>query len=88
MTNKPLPEDKPEYLRELERCARERQAAADVIVRNLKFERAEREFQQEEFRKAKLRALRTLARTDPLAREIAQKIHDRARMKMLGYKKD
>jgi hypothetical protein len=74
-----FPEDSAEYRAEAERCRLEREAWIDTIYKNLALENAEREHQQQEAKKARLKALRTLARIEPLVQEIKQKTLARGR---------
>jgi hypothetical protein len=81
------PEDGPEFLKALQERRKYAQDLSDTLVQHLKFERALREHNAEEFRKAKRRALLTLARTEPLMSDINRRVRDDAKMRMLGYGK-
>jgi hypothetical protein len=90
MVRKPFPEDtRPEFLKALEERQKESQALGDALVNNLKLERALREHNQEEFKKAKRRALLTLARTDPIAAKHRENVMAKAhRIVGYGYKRE
>jgi len=81
-----FPEDRPDYLRELDRCRVERQAAerrraelADELVTMVGLERRDRERRVARNNQAKARAKEVLLRIEPIVKDYKRRVMRKAR---------